>query len=67
MRLHKEILYQDNQDSLNDLRALDRLCDCEDALSGRLVDPLWRDEAAEVLKRLEMRHMHVMRNNMLDP
>ncbi|WP_369326288.1 hypothetical protein AB6N01_16990 [Alcaligenes nematophilus] len=66
MRLHEEILYQDNQDSLdgipNDLSALNRLCNCEDVLSGRLVDPLWRDEAGKALQRVEMRRMRTMLN-----
>ncbi|EMK3529623.1 hypothetical protein V8099_003840 [Pseudomonas aeruginosa] len=59
VRLRDEILSQDNLDSFS---ALDRLCDCEEALSGRLVDPLWRGEAGKVLKQREVRRMRAMRN-----
>ena len=66
VRLREEILYQDNLDSHesfpDDFSALDRLCDCEKALRGRLVDPLWRDEAGKVLTQWEIRRMRAMRS-----
>lgn len=71
VRLREEILYQENLDFHeglpNNFSALDRLCDCEEALSGRLVDPLWRDEAGKVLKQLEMLRVRALRNAAREP